>query len=112
MTWRHRNDPETGVANRTLDSLDDVIAWWLVYFGCTNSSAEKEAVMDVCLVILENNAPIETSIAAGIQAGLWNWLRAFLHVCVSPTLLVYKAPLPALSLGLALRHSVLRVIAM
>ena len=51
----------------TLECPDEVMDNWLVYrFGCTRSTAEKEAVMDICLAMLEDAAPIDTSITAGI----------------------------------------------
>jgi len=63
------------------------------------NSAEKVAVMDVCLAMLEDAARTETSIKAGVQAGFSKWLRAFVHVCVSLTLSDFVAPLPALYSG-------------
>ena len=51
----------------TLECPDEVMDQWLVYrFGCTKSTAEKEAVMDICLAMLKDAAPIDTSITAGI----------------------------------------------
>lgn len=67
LSWRHTDDPETGVAEGTLECPDEVMDQWMVYrFGCTKSTAEKEAVMDICLAMLEDAAPIDTSITAGI----------------------------------------------
>ena len=67
LSWSHTDDLETGVAEGTLECPDEVMDQWMVYrFGCTKSTAEKEAVMDICLAMLEDAAPIDTSITAGI----------------------------------------------
>ena len=50
----------------TLECPDEVMDQWLVYrFGCTKSTAEREAVMDICLAMLEDAAP---STQASLQA--------------------------------------------
>ena len=51
----------------TLECPDEVMDQWLIVrFGCTVSNAEREAVMDISLAMLEDAAPIDMSITAGV----------------------------------------------
>ena len=67
LTWRHTDDPATGVVEGTLECPDEVVDQWMAFrFACTSSEAEKEAVMDICLALLEDAAPIYMSITSGV----------------------------------------------
>ena len=67
LTWQHTDDAAGGVVEGALECPDEVMdQWLLVRFGCTKSTTEREAVMDISLAMLEDAAPIDTSITAGI----------------------------------------------
>ena len=67
LAWRHTDDPAAGVQEGTLECPGEVMDQWLMFsFECTKSNAEKEAVMDISLAMLEDAAPIDMSITSGI----------------------------------------------
>ena len=67
LTWRHTDDPDTGVVEGTLECPDEVMDQWMMFrFPCAASEAEREAVMDICLAMLEDAAPIDMSITSGV----------------------------------------------
>lgn len=61
--FKKDEDASTGITGGQLQCPDAQIEQWLTFHhACTKSMAEKEALMDISLAMLEEAAPIDTSI--------------------------------------------------
>jgi hypothetical protein len=63
LQFTKQEDKEAGIKGGKLQCPERQLKTWLAYhFACTRSMAEKEALMDMSLAMLEEAAPVDTSI--------------------------------------------------
>jgi len=67
VSFSKEEDPMVGIKAGALECPDATVGKWLTFhYSCTKSGAEKEALMDIALALLEEVTPIDMSIITGV----------------------------------------------
>lgn len=67
VSFSKQEDPVEGIKAGVLECPDATVEKWLTFHcSCTRSGAEKEALMDISLALLEEVTPIDMSIITGV----------------------------------------------